>query len=141
VPKDGPSAGITVGLVIASVLSDRPIRHDVAMTGEVSLRGRVLMVGGMREKALAAYRAGFRAMLYPAVNEKDLDEVPQDVRDHLELIPVDTMDDVFEHALHRVIIPQSIGGNFIIEIDEEEDETPTVMVESEEPRVAKGRKR
>ena len=140
VPKDGPSAGITVGLVIASVLSDRPIRHDVAMIGEVSLRGRVLMVGGMREKALAAYRAGFRAMLYPAVNEKDLDEVPQDVRDHLELIPVDTMDDVFEHALHRVIVPQSVGGNFIIEIDEDDDSS-TVAQEPEAPqRVARGRK-
>jgi ATP-dependent Lon protease len=140
VPKDGPSAGITVGLVIASVLSDRPIRHDIAMTGEVSLRGRVLMVGGMREKALAAYRAGFRAMLYPAVNDKDLDEIPQDVRDHLELIPVETMDDVFEHALHRVIMPQSIGGNFIIEIDEDEEDAPVIAPEVEAPRVAKGRK-
>jgi ATP-dependent Lon protease len=76
VPKDGPSAGVTVGLVIASVLSDRPIRHDIAMTGEVSLRGRVLVVGGLREKALASYRAGFRAMLFPAANVKDLDDIP-----------------------------------------------------------------
>src|SRR5207237_1835859 len=106
-------AGITVGLVLASGVRARPIRHDFAMTGEVSLRGRVLTVGGMREKALAAYRAGFRAMIYPASNDKDLDEIPQDVRQHLELIPVETMDDVFEHALHRVIVPQSIGGNFI----------------------------
>ncbi len=127
--------------MIASVLSDRPIRHDVAMTGEVSLRGRVLMVGGMREKALAAYRAGFRAMLYPQVNEKDLDEVPQDVRDHLELIPVDTMDDVFEHALHRVIVPQSVGGNFIIEIDEDDDSSTVAQEPEAPPRVARGRKR
>jgi ATP-dependent Lon protease len=83
VPKEGPSAGITVGLVIASVLSERPIRHDVAMTGEVSLRGKVLGVGGLRDKALAAHRAGFRAMLYPAVNENDLEDIPPDVRDRL----------------------------------------------------------
>jgi ATP-dependent Lon protease len=126
VPKDGPSAGVTVGLVIASVLSDRPIRHDVAMTGEVSLRGRVLVVGGLREKALASYRAGFRAMLFPAANVKDLDDIPEDVREALELIPVETMDDVFNVALHRVILPQRVAGNFVIEVVEEDapdDET------------------
>jgi ATP-dependent Lon protease len=123
VPKDGPSAGITVGLVIASVLSDRPIRHDIAMTGEVSLRGKVLQVGGMREKALAAYRAGFRAMLYPAINEKDLDDVPLDVRQRLELIPVETMDEVFEIALHRVILPSRLADGFVIEVDDDDDET------------------
>src|SRR5204863_8057835 len=99
VPKDGPSAGITVGLVIASVLSDRPIRHDVAMTGEVSLRGKVLMVGGLREKALAAYRAGLKTMLFPQANEKDLGEIPDDVRANLELVPVENMDQVIEIAL------------------------------------------
>jgi ATP-dependent Lon protease len=123
VPKDGPSAGITVGLVIASVLSDRPIHHDIAMTGEVSLRGRVLQVGGMREKALAAHRAGFRAMLFPAANEKDLDDVPKDVRDQLDLIPVETMDEVFAHALHRVILPTRVAGNFLIEVEEEGEDS------------------
>src|SRR5437867_11436191 len=98
VPKDGPSAGITIGLVIASVLSDRPIRHDVAMTGEVSLRGRVLLVGGMREKALAAYRAGIRTVIFPAVNEKDVSNIPEDVRGQLELVAVDSMDEVFAVA-------------------------------------------
>ncbi len=140
VPKDGPSAGITVGLVIASVLSDRPIRHDIAMTGEVSLRGKVLLVGGLREKALAAYRAGFRALLFPAVNLKDLDDVPADVRERLELIPVETMDEVFEIALHRVILPPRVGGNFIIEVEEDEAED-----EEETPRgpgaEARGRRR
>ena len=119
VPKDGPSAGVTVGLVIASVLSDRPIRHDVAMTGEVSLRGKVLIVGGLREKALAAYRAGIRTMLFPAVNEKDVGDIPDDVRAHLDLVPVESMDDVFAIALHRVIIPQRVAGGFIIETDED----------------------
>ena len=120
VPKDGPSAGITVGLVIASVLSDRPIRHDVAMTGEVSLRGRVLAVGGLRDKALAAHRAGFRAMLYPAVNEKDLEDIPRDVRDRLEMVPVETMDDVFAVALHRVIVPRKVGDDYVIDVRDED---------------------
>jgi len=141
VPKDGPSAGITVGLVIASVLSDRPIRHDVAMSGEVSLRGRVLMVGGLREKALAAYRAGFRTMLFPSANEKDLDEIPKDIRDNLELVPVETMDDVFSVALHRVIVPQRIAGNFVIEVDDTEDDEEAEFEPGDEPRVARGRRR
>ena len=127
VPKDGPSAGITVGLVIASVLSEKPIRHDVAMTGEVSLRGRVLVVGGLREKALAAYRTGIRALLFPAANVKDIGDIPEDVRAHLELVPVTNMDEVFSIALHRVIVPQRVGGDFVIEVDEEpepESEAP-----------------
>jgi ATP-dependent Lon protease len=115
VPKDGPSAGITVGLVIASVLSDRPIHHDLSMTGEVSLRGKVLPVGGMREKALAAYRAGFRALVFPAGNVKDVDDIPLDVQEKLELIAVETMDEVFACALSRVILPQNMNGEFVIE--------------------------
>jgi ATP-dependent Lon protease len=115
VPKDGPSAGITVGLVVASVLSDRAIHHDIAMTGEVSLRGKVLAVGGMREKALAAYRAGFRALLFPAANLKDVDDIPLDVRDKLELIAVETMEEVFACALSRVILPHNINGAFSID--------------------------
>ena len=123
VPKDGPSAGITVGLVIASVLSDKPIRHDVAMTGEVSLRGKVLLVGGLREKALAAYRAGIKTLLFPTANLKDVGDIPADVRDHLELVPVSSMDEVLAIALHRVIVPQMRGGDFVIEIEEDDDDT------------------
>ena len=115
VPKDGPSAGITVGLVIASVLSDRAIHHDIAMTGEVSLRGKVLQVGGIREKALAAYRAGFRVLLFPAANLKDVDDIPLDVAEKLELIAVETMDEVFACALSRVILPQAMNGAFTLE--------------------------
>ena len=139
VPKDGPSAGITVGLVIASVLSDRPIRHDIAMTGEVSLRGKVLLVGGIREKALATYRAGFRAMMFPAANVKDVGDIPEDVRQNLELIPVESMDEVFRLALHRVIVPQRMAGNFVIEVEEEEAETPAE--EHQPARAAKPGKR
>jgi ATP-dependent Lon protease len=122
VPKDGPSAGITVGLVIASVLSDKPIRHDVAMTGEVSLRGKVLLVGGLREKALAAYRAGIKTLLFPTANLKDVGDIPADVRDQLELVPVSSMDEVLSIALHRVIVPQMRGGDFVIEIEDDEDD-------------------
>jgi ATP-dependent Lon protease len=121
VPKDGPSAGVTIGLVLASVLSDRPIRHDVALSGEVSLRGKVLQVGGLREKALAAHRAGFRALVVPAANEKDLDDIPAEVRERLELIMVETMEDVFAAALMRVIVPQRVNGEFVIEVDDDED--------------------
>src|SRR5262249_12354049 len=122
VPKDGPSAGITVGLVIASVLSERPVRHDVAMTGEVSLRGKVLAVGGLREKALATYRAGVRTLLFPAVNQKAIGDIPEGGRTRLELVPVATMDDVFAIALHRVIVPTRMAGDFVIEVEEEESE-------------------
>ena len=141
VPKDGPSAGITVGLVIASVLSDRPIRHDVALSGEVSLRGRVLQVGGLREKALAAYRAGFRTMIYPAANEKDLDEVPKDVLEHIDLVSVETMDDVFAVALHRVIVPQRATGNFVLEFEDDDDDGGDDGDPGDEPRTARGRRR
>jgi ATP-dependent Lon protease len=123
--------------VIASVLSDRPIRHDVAMTGEVSLRGKVLLVGGLREKALAAYRAGFRTLLFPAVNLKDIGDVPADVRDKLELVPVDTMDEVFSIALHRVILPTKIAGQFIIEVDDD-DEDDDNDSSSDAEQIAKG---
>jgi len=122
VPKDGPSAGITVGLVIASVLSDRAIHHDIAMTGEVSLRGKVLPVGGLREKALAAYRAGFRALMFPVGNLKDVDDIPLDVQEKLELIAVETMDEVFACALSRVILPQNMNGEFVLEAIEEDDD-------------------
>jgi len=115
VPKDGPSAGIAVGLVIASVLSERPIRHDVAMTGEVSLRGKVLVVGGMREKTLAAHRGGFRALMFPAGNIKDLADVPVEVLERLELLPVSGMDEVFMHALSPIVMPQRIGDVYVID--------------------------
>jgi ATP-dependent Lon protease len=109
--------------VIASVLSDRPIRHDVAMTGEVSLRGKALAVGGLREKALAAYRAGIRTMLFPAANLKDVMEIPADVRARLELVPVETMDEVFDLALSRIVVPQRYGDAFVIPAEEPEDES------------------
>ncbi|MGH7721022.1 MAG: endopeptidase La [Gemmatimonadaceae bacterium] len=99
IPKDGPSAGITLTLAIASVLSDRPVRRDLAMTGEVTLRGKVLEIGGVKEKTMAAYRAGLREVILPKSNEKDLREVPDEVRANMAFTFVQTMDEVLRLAL------------------------------------------
>ena len=99
VPKDGPSAGVAVTLAIASVMSRRPVRRDVAVTGEVTLRGKVLEIGGVKEKVLAAYRAGLRSIVLPAANEKDLRDIPAEVRAAVTFRCVATMDDVVEAML------------------------------------------
>lgn len=99
VPKDGPSAGVTVTTALASELSGRPVRHDVAMTGEVTLRGRVLAIGGLREKTMAAYRAGAQVVLYPEENIQDLDEVDETVRRGLTFVPCSHVDQVLSYAL------------------------------------------
>ena len=99
IPKDGPSAGIAVTLAIASSLSDRAVRRDLAMTGEVTLRGRVLEIGGVKEKVLAAYRAGIREILMPKANEKDLRDVPDEVRQNMRFTFVKAMDEVLRIAL------------------------------------------
>src|SRR5215212_7768661 len=99
IPKDGPSAGITMTLAIASVLSGRPVRRDLAMTGEVTLRGKVLEIGGVKEKVLAAYRAGLREIIMPKSNEKDLRDVPEEVRKSVAFTFVERMDEVLHIAL------------------------------------------
>jgi ATP-dependent Lon protease len=99
IPKDGPSAGAAVTLAIASVLSARPVRRDLALTGEVTLRGKVLEVGGVKEKVLAAYRAGLREILLPSSNEKDLRDVPDEVRATMAFTFVSSMDEVLHLAL------------------------------------------
>ena len=99
VPKDGPSAGITMATAITSALLKRPVRRDVAMTGEITLRGRVLPIGGLREKALAAHRAGIKTFVLPRKNLKDLVDVPDRVRRELRFMPVDHMDEVLSIAL------------------------------------------
>jgi ATP-dependent Lon protease len=101
IPKDGPSAGITMATAIASALTNTPIAREVAMTGEVTLRGRVLPIGGLKEKLLAAKRAGLTTVVLPARNRKDMDEVPKHVRRGLKLVFVETMDDVLGAALKR----------------------------------------
>lgn len=100
-PKDGPSAGITIAVALISALTDTPARGTVAMTGEITLRGRVLTVGGIKEKAVAALRSGMRTVLLPATNAPEIELLPQEVRDEVELIPVETMDQVLQEALVR----------------------------------------
>ncbi|MCL6449033.1 MAG: endopeptidase La [Armatimonadetes bacterium] len=99
IPKDGPSAGITMACALASALTGRKVRHEVAMTGEVTLRGRVLPVGGIKEKVLAAHRAGIKKILLPKENEKDLEEIPKKIKSQLEFVFVEHMDEVLEEAL------------------------------------------
>ncbi|GAA0865844.1 endopeptidase La [Paraclostridium tenue] len=101
VPKDGPSAGITMALGVISALTNIPVRNNVAMTGEITLRGRVLAVGGVKEKLLAAHRAGITKVLLPKECEADLDDIPQKVKDEMEFVLVSHMDEVLEHALLR----------------------------------------
>jgi ATP-dependent Lon protease len=113
VPKDGPSAGVTMFTALASLLTGRRVRPDTAMTGEATLRGRVLPVGGIKSKVLAAHRAGFERVLIPKQNERDLDEIPESVREELEIVLVDDMREVFALALedHDVDVgPQTSGG-------------------------------
>jgi ATP-dependent Lon protease len=101
IPKDGPSAGITMALAIVSALTGIPVRKDVAMTGEITLRGRVLPIGGLKSKILAAHLSGARMVILPRKNEKDLRDIPDEIRKSIKLILVDTMDQVLEAALRR----------------------------------------
>jgi ATP-dependent Lon protease len=99
IPKDGPSAGVTMATAIVSALAKIPVRRDLAMTGEITLRGRVLPIGGLKEKALAAHRAGVKTILIPKDNRKDLKDIPKRIRDQLRIVPVEFMDDVLREAL------------------------------------------
>jgi len=113
-PKDGPSAGVAMVTSIVSVLTQIPVRKDIAMTGEVTLRGNVLPIGGLKEKLLAALRGGIKTVLIPADNEKDLPEIPDNVKAGMEIIPVSNVREVLTHALTRAPEP--------IEWDEEAEE-------------------
>jgi ATP-dependent Lon protease len=104
-PKDGPSAGVAMAISIVSVLTGIPVRRDLAMTGEITLRGRVLPIGGLKEKLLAALRGGMKTVLIPKDNEKDLAEIPDNVKKDLTIVPVSSVDQVLQHALVRPLVP------------------------------------
>jgi len=99
VPKDGPSAGITIATALISALTGKKVHRDIGMTGEITLRGRVLPIGGLKEKALAAHRAGLTTIVIPKDNERDIDEVQDTVREKLTFVPVSTLDEVLNVAL------------------------------------------
>ena len=99
IPKDGPSAGVTMATAIISELSGIPVRCDVAMTGEITLRGKVLAIGGLREKTMAAYKAGIKTVIIPAANKPDLEEVDDKVKENIEFVYANTLDDVLAVAL------------------------------------------
>jgi len=101
IPKDGPSAGITMATALASALAKIPVRRDIAMTGEITLRGKVLAIGGLKEKLLAALRAGIFETILPRANEKDLSELPDNIKNAMKLRFVDNMDEVLAIALER----------------------------------------
>ena len=106
-PKDGPSAGVAMVTSLVSTLTGIPIRGDVAMTGEITLRGRVLAIGGLKEKLLAAVRGGIKTALIPKENEKDLADIPDTIKDALTIIPVSLVDEVLVHALVEETSPLS----------------------------------
>jgi len=125
-PKDGPSAGVAMAVSMVSVLTQNPVRKDIAMTGEITLRGRVLPIGGLKEKLLAALRGGIKTVMFPRENEKDLAEIPDNVKKGLELIPISTVDEALKRALTKPLVP--------IEWDEEEHEKKVSSNASDEER-------
>jgi ATP-dependent Lon protease len=105
IPKDGPSAGVTMTTALVSALTGRPVKKDVAMTGEITLKGKVLPIGGIKEKVLAAHRAGIKTILLPRDNKKDVSEIPEHVRADLNLILVDNVDEVLKEAIDWKVNP------------------------------------
>jgi ATP-dependent Lon protease len=109
-PKDGPSAGVTIATALVSLLSGRIVRPDVSMTGEITLRGQVLPVGGIKEKVLAAHRAGIKTILLPRDNEQDLDDIPEEIRKSVQFIFVEMVEDVIKNALEEPSIENRMAS-------------------------------
>ena len=131
IPKDGPSAGITMATAIASALSSIPVRRDLAMTGEITLRGRVMAIGGLKEKILAAKRAMLTTVILPRRNKKDLEEIPKHILKGIQLHFADTMDDVMKVALRRKTKPAAAARK---------PSTPSAAARSKPSRPQKSRK-
>jgi ATP-dependent Lon protease len=110
-PKDGPSAGVTMATALASLLTNRRVKDNVAMTGEITLRGRVLPVGGIKEKVLAAHRAGLDTVILPNRNERDLDDLPEEIRKDLHFILAERVEDVWNAALEPKAVSSELNGH------------------------------
>ncbi len=122
-PKDGPSAGIGMCTALVSVLTDIPVKSDVAMTGEITLRGQVLKIGGLKEKLLAAHRGNIKTVLIPADNERDLADIPDNIKSDLQIVPVRWIDEVLEHALQYQPTPATVDAESIPETESSGEET------------------
>ncbi len=131
IPKDGPSAGVTMASALASLFTGRKVRSDTSMTGEITLSGLVFPVGGIKEKVLAAHRAGIKRIILPKQNEADAEEVPEDVRKELELIPVTKIDEVIEAALENTPVSSSNGNNFAVQTEPAQDGVSEPLIAKE----------
>jgi ATP-dependent Lon protease len=117
IPKDGPSAGVAIATALVSAFFDIPVKRDIAMTGEVTLRGKVLPIGGVNEKSVAALRAGVKTLLLPKGNAKNIKELPDEVKKHMKVVVIDTMDEVLAYTLSKKLDwgikhRRNIGGFF-----------------------------
>ena len=131
IPKDGPSAGVTITAALASLFTGRRVRPDTSMTGEITLSGLVFPVGGIKEKVLAAHRAGIHRIIMPARNEADLEDVPEDVRRELEIVPVTRINEVIDAALEKLVAnpPPPLRVTDSVRDRNEQDSEPLIAKE------------